>query len=98
LPYRKTVPTPKILTKGKQNKKIHFATGLIILAFFFCVTELLRLLELQQTGLIDYWDLWFRPMPPQCTGNVHSAKQMPKNKLKPLSLKNLTGAFLVIAV
>ncbi|XP_046642731.1 ionotropic receptor 21a-like [Daphnia pulicaria] len=56
------------------------------------------LLELQQTGMIDYWDLWFRPMPPQCTGNVHSGKQMPKNKLKPLSLKNLTGAFLVIAV
>ncbi|EFX82357.1 hypothetical protein DAPPUDRAFT_316873 [Daphnia pulex] len=56
------------------------------------------LLELQQTGLIDYWDLWFRPMPPQCTGNVHSGTKMPKNKLMPLSLKNLTGAFLVIAV
>jgi ionotropic glutamate receptor len=54
-------------------------------------------LDLQQTGLLDYWDLWFRPMPPQCTGNVQSGKPTPKNKQKPLSLKNLVGAVLVIA-
>jgi hypothetical protein len=52
---------------------------------------------MQQIGLIDFWDLWFRPMPPQCTGNIHGNK-MPDKKHKPLSLKNLTGAFLVIAV
>jgi hypothetical protein len=53
---------------------------------------------MQQIGLIDFWDLWFRPMPPQCSGNIHGNK-MPDKKHKPaLSLKNLTGAFLVIAV
>jgi hypothetical protein len=55
-------------------------------------------LDLQQTGLLDYWDLWFRPISSQCTGNVQSGKAMSKNKLDPLSLKKLTGAFLVIAV
>ena len=56
-----------------------------------------RLLELQQIGLIDFWDLWFRPMPPQCSENIHGNK-MPDKKHKPLSLKNLTGAFLVLLV
>lgn len=56
-----------------------------------------RLLELQQTGIIEYWDLWFRPMPPQCNGKPPSGNKTP-NKSSSLSLKNLTGAFIVIAV
>jgi hypothetical protein len=75
-----------------------FFAALITQVLFSTGNKLDRLLDLQQTGLLDYWDLWFRPMSPQCTGNVQSGKQMPKNKLAPLSLKNLTGAFLVIAV
>jgi|688.fasta_scaffold1080825_1 ionotropic glutamate receptor len=34
-------------------------------------------------------------MPPQCTGKPQSG---PKQKLSPLSLKNLTGAFVVLLV
>ncbi|XP_045034758.1 glutamate [NMDA] receptor subunit 1-like [Daphnia magna] len=56
------------------------------------------LLELHQTGLIDYWDIWFRPMPGQCIENIKSGYSMPKNKHPPLSLKNLTGAFLVLLI
>ncbi len=55
----------------------------------------IRLLELMQIGLIDHWDSWFRPMPPQCDGKPKSGN---KTKTSPLSLKNLTGAFLVLLV
>jgi hypothetical protein len=62
-----------------------------------------RILELIQTGIIDHWDLWFRPMPLQCLPNFKSVYK-PKNsktlKMKnnppALSLKNLTGAFIVL--
>jgi len=57
-----------------------------------------RLLELQQIGLINYWDLWFRPMPRQCMENIKSGYTTPTNKHPPLSLKNLTGAFIVLLV
>jgi hypothetical protein len=53
-------------------------------------------LELQQTGLIDHWDTWFRPMPPQCNGKPPMESK--KKKQLPLSLKNLTGAFVVLLV
>ena len=54
------------------------------------------ILELQQTGINDIWDLWFRPMPPQCNGKpVQSPKT--EKKLSPLSLKNVSGAFLPLA-
>lgn len=60
----------------------------------------LRLLEIAQAGLVDYWDLWFRPMPPQCQQNIKTAldRKTLKMKDKPpaLTLKNLTGAFLVL--
>ncbi|EFX82354.1 hypothetical protein DAPPUDRAFT_241432 [Daphnia pulex] len=55
------------------------------------------ILELQQTGIIEYWDLWFRPMPPQCNGKPPIGNKTP-NKNSSLSLKNLTGAFIVIGV
>jgi hypothetical protein len=53
------------------------------------------ILELQQTGIIDFWDTWFRPMPPQCNGK--NTQQSAEKKLAPLSLKNLTGAFVLPA-
>ncbi|XP_046642705.1 ionotropic receptor 21a-like [Daphnia pulicaria] len=56
------------------------------------------LLDLIQTGIINYWDLWFRPMPGKCMRNFNSGFNMPDEKHKPLSLKNLSGAFVVIAV
>jgi hypothetical protein len=55
-----------------------------------------RILELLQIGLIDHWDTWFRPMPPQCNGKPQSGNK--KKKTTPLSLKNLTGAFLVLLI
>ncbi|XP_046448046.1 ionotropic receptor 93a-like isoform X2 [Daphnia pulex] len=55
------------------------------------------ILELLQIGLIDHWDTWFRPMPPQCNGKPQSGGSK-KKKLSPLSLKNLTSAFIVLFV
>jgi ionotropic glutamate receptor len=57
-----------------------------------------RLMNLHQIGLIDFWDTWFRPMPPQCTGDLQSGNRKSGNKNSSLSLKNLTGPFLVFAV
>nr|CAH0113367.1 unnamed protein product [Daphnia galeata] len=56
------------------------------------------ILEMQQIGLIDYWDTWFRPMPPQCDGKLQNGNGKNKKKLSPLSLNNLTGAFVVLLV
>lgn len=49
-------------------------------------------------GLIKHWDLWFRPMPRQCMETIKSGYTTPTNKHTPLSLKNLTGAFIVLLV
>ena len=57
-----------------------------------------RILELHQIGLVDFWDTWFRPMPPQCNGKPQQNVNKKKNKVMPLSLNNLTGAFLVLLV
>jgi hypothetical protein len=54
-----------------------------------------RILELHQTGIIDYWDLWFRPMPPQCDGKKNSPT---RNKVSRLSFNNMAGAFMVLGV
>ena len=55
-----------------------------------------------QTGIIDHWELWFRSMPQKCTGNIKGVHQPQdgknmdmKNHPPALSLKNLTGAFLI---
>ncbi len=56
-----------------------------------------RVLEIQQIGVVDFWDTWFRPMPPQCNGKPQSGNKK-KKTTTPLSLKNLTGAFLVLSV
>lgn len=64
-------------------------------------TETFRLLELLEGGFIDYWDLWFRPMPRRCLKNIKTGRNnvSPRNdKHVPLSLKNLTGAFVVLVV
>jgi hypothetical protein len=74
--------TPRFLLHNKQN----------------CNKPQIRLLDLIQTGIINYWDLWFRPMPGKCMRNFNSGFNMPDEKHKPLSLKNLSGAFVVIAV
>ncbi len=55
------------------------------------------MLELQQSGIIDYWELLFRPMPPQCNGKPSDGNKAP-NQHSSLSFKNLTGAFIVLLV
>ncbi|EFX87006.1 hypothetical protein DAPPUDRAFT_235852 [Daphnia pulex] len=60
------------------------------------------LLEIMQAGLLDYWEEWFRPTPPQCQGNIESFNPPDSKALKmkdhppALTLKNLTGAFIVL--
>jgi ionotropic glutamate receptor len=52
-----------------------------------------------EAGLINYWDVWFRPMPLQCMGNLgdDSKTSKLKNKKPPaLTLNNLTGAFVIL--
>ena len=56
-------------------------------------------MDIQQIGLIDFWDTWFRPMSPQCDGKPqNNGNGKNKKKLSPLSLNNLTGAFFVLLV
>ncbi len=55
-----------------------------------------------QAGLLDYWEERFRPIPPQCQGNIKSFNPPDSKALKmkdhppALTLKNLTGAFIVL--
>jgi ionotropic glutamate receptor len=55
-----------------------------------------------QAGLFDYWELLFRPVPPQCQENIKTAKPVEhkflktKDKSPALTLKNMTGAFIVL--
>ncbi|XP_057376733.2 glutamate receptor ionotropic, delta-1-like isoform X2 [Daphnia carinata] len=58
------------------------------------------ILELREGGFIDYWDVWFRPMPGQCMENIKgSGLKSPGGRKHPsLSFKNLSGAFLLFLV
>ena len=56
-----------------------------------------RILQLHQAGIIDEMDRLFYPIPPQCDGKPKNKKDKSKEKrLSRLSLKNLTGAFVVL--
>ncbi len=77
-------------------RKVKPKMSLLHLSYNICFNQNIRILELLQIGLIDYWDTWFRPMPPQCNGKPPNGNKT--KKLSPLSLKNLTGAFLVLLV
>ena len=58
-------------------------------------------MELHENGLFNHWDLWFRPMPPKCSSNIKGTANSNKpvdGGLRRLSLKNLTGAFVVLGV
>jgi hypothetical protein len=63
------------------------------------------MLELMETGIIDHWDLWFLPLPIKCMGNIQSGRKpqdgktktlRTKNQPPALSLKNFTGAFVIL--
>nr|CAH0101813.1 unnamed protein product [Daphnia galeata] len=57
------------------------------------------IMELGQSGLLDYWEILFRPMPRQCQGKIQRGYKSPENNQHPpLSLKNLTGAFIILSI
>jgi hypothetical protein len=59
--------------------------------FFFQFIYSVRILEVQQTGVVDFWDTWIRPMPPQCNGKPQSGNK--KKKTTPLSLEPFLFGF-----
>jgi hypothetical protein len=60
----------------------------------------IRTLELFETGLISLWSNWFEPNARPCWNNNNDNRNAKSNKkpLVRLSLTNLTGAFVVLAV
>lgn len=96
---RKTAATPTLLTRGNFKLSITTDCGLIMLNCFSIVLSCARVLELLQTGIIDKWDRSFHPMPRQCMANgINSGKKRQETKNLSISLKNLTGAFVVYFV
>ena len=57
---------------------------------------------MEEYGLMKHWSQWFRKVPSKCLANTkieEKKKQAPTNTAKTrLSLKNLTGAFIVLLV
>lgn len=54
---------------------------------------------MEEKGLIRYWDQWFRRIPAQCIENTRKViHKQPRVKNPRLSLKKLTGAFMIILV
>nr|CAH0101814.1 unnamed protein product [Daphnia galeata] len=62
------------------------------------MVKIKRLLALQQTEMIDHWDSWFRPIPRQCMDNIRKRSKKTETRHSTLSLKNLTGAFVVLLI
>ena len=54
---------------------------------------LIRILELRQFGLIQHWEKQFLPQPNEC-----ATKYLEKPEKPRISLKNLSGAFLLLLV
>ena len=54
---------------------------------------------MNERGLMEYWGQMYRRIPLQCLANTKGMRQKkaPNNKSR-LSLKNLTGAFVVLLV
>ena len=55
---------------------------------------------MNERGLMEYWGQMYRRIPLQCLVNTKGMRQKkaPNNKSSRLSLKNLTGAFVVLLV
>ncbi|EFX82216.1 hypothetical protein DAPPUDRAFT_316861 [Daphnia pulex] len=103
--YLKDVIRTELKKTGKCNLQLAKEGFLSIAASFalpknspYTQTITQGILEMQQIGLIDHWDSWFRPMPPQCTGKPQIENKATGNKLTRLNMKNLTGAFIVLLV
>jgi hypothetical protein len=89
----------RVISKSSSTFSFSFTTKLNFEHVVFFSNKKKRILDIQQIGLIDFWDTWFRPMPPQCEGKPqNNGNGKKKKKLSPLSLNNLTGAFVVLLV
>ena len=54
-----------------------------------------------QNGLMDNWELHFRPIPDRCLGKIKRVKNSPRKdeaKTARLTLRNLMGAFIVLLI
>ena len=90
----------RVISKSSSTFSFSFTTKLNFEhVVFFSNNKKKRILDIQQIGLIDFWDTWFRPMSPQCDGKPqNNGNGKKKKKLSSLSLNNLTGAFFVLLV
>ena len=58
-----------------------------------------RILEMRAIGLIDIWTQWYQPDVRQCLDEADKITKTAAQKEPPrLSLKNLTGAFVVLLI
>lgn len=67
------------------------------------ILVIIRILELRDFGLLDFWAKRFQPDLRQCFDEADKIMQPKKStgrkdSLSRLSIKNLTGAFVVLAV
>ena len=94
---QKNSPYTSTITKGYwYSSKFSFIQSLTFYWWF----PNYRLYELRENGIFDFWDSWYRPMPRQCAANLKgkAEKEFGNHGLRRLSLKNLTGAFIVLSV
>ena len=98
---RKIALTLRLSTKGLSLNHISYLHSLLSIyhsRLLYLIN--FRVLELYENGIFNHWDLWIRPYPRQCTANVNglAEKQTKEVKLRRLSLKNLTGAFIILSI
>jgi hypothetical protein len=88
----------KTVNQGYLDKSKLILTNIFV-NFWLIMFKKKRLLEIIEAGLVDYWDVMLRPMPLQCLKNIGKGSNMLKLKSKKppaLTLKNLTGAFVIL--
>ena len=53
---------------------------------------------MEENGLKNYWDEWFRRIPPKCVENTKRVHKQQRVQNPRLSVKNLTGAFVILVI
>ncbi|EFX87004.1 hypothetical protein DAPPUDRAFT_235850 [Daphnia pulex] len=106
LHYHKDVILENFKKTGKCNLQLGKESLVNVMGSFaltknskYTTTVNRGLLEIIEAGLIDYWDVMLRPIPLQCLKNIGKDSNMLKLKSKKppaLTLKNLTGAFIIL--
>lgn len=86
----------------KSLYKENFAQGYLIISrtkqkFEFHFLFYRSLAEIFDFGLVNIWTQWYQPDVRQCRNEYRKSPKSDKNRAK-LSLKNMTGAFVVLLV